>query len=73
VQISAPFRKDLELSTRTSSLFPSIISEASGEAATFTTRGRAKVAMMESNFMVDWSFGWLRRKDETYERYDGKG
>jgi hypothetical protein len=49
------------------------MSEASGEAAAFTTRGRAKVAMMENNFMVDWSLDWLRTKGEIYERYDGKG
>jgi hypothetical protein len=49
------------------------MSEASGEAAAFTTRGRAKVEMMENNFMVDWSFDWLRTKGEIYERYDGKG
>jgi hypothetical protein len=49
------------------------MSEASGEAAAFTTRVRAKVAMMENNFMVDWSLDWLRTKGEIYERYDGKG
>ena len=49
------------------------MSEASGEAAAFTTRGRAKVAMMENNFMVDWSLDRLRTKGEIYERYVGKG
>jgi preprotein translocase subunit SecB len=63
VQIFAPFWKDLDLLT---SLSPNIMREASGKSVDFTTRGRAKVAMMENNFIVDLSFDWLRwTKDES--------